>query len=720
VRLSIGLDIDIMDSAIDSLKRKRSPSDAGAALNSRTASRPNLSINYLARHSQDDLPLVTKEFSLNGVLHACNSYSNVIERGESLASNLGIRALAPILIKRFERCFDAPPKVISSHAKAGASGSGSDDTSHQVTWLEVIEFARAHPSQFTLTTFSEGSRVCQFYYPQKQTRVQVSEEDFLFINSGRCQELIPPLPIWEDEEKEYNTCELLEIRLKELTNAADLVAARTRQLTHRLKGRRAAIVERRAEGGSGTPAQAGAPQAATTLLHHAAHPSGNTRPYALAESGDPSSASVRDELLRHFESLAHNNHNAAPHNVPHSRHHSVAGHVDHGQHPSRATDGINSMHHERVSNASSLSPAPPNGAHKDASSRARPGQHSPSRGHQATHSHSHRQSPNADKDITHTASGTSKHNFSRPLPPALESSQPYRPICQASMDSLPRGQRVIPPCDRCRRLRMDCLKNLTSCAGCTRKHARCHWRDVTSEEVSTLDHNLNSDAIHSPSHADSHMSDGHVNGDAHSEGHHDDSEDDESNPLGDLEALEQIEESGASHVESAPKKDDSQKHANAAVPPAPAAEAGEKSATNHEPVKNQGMQPPDHREHNATTAKPDGSNSSHASSQMVHNNSEMSSNSHNHNINKSNPTSISATLKRPSYDPVHENDIPYSRLAPSDSAKPSMSPPPPSQPPRSAATGSSEQQGQQGGRSGFQAVNGSSPSAGSGTGWRTG
>ena len=46
-----------------------------------------------------------------------------------------------------------------------------------------------------------------------------------------------------------------------------------------------------------------------------------------------------------------------------------------------------------------------------------------------------------------------------------------------------RGERVLPPCDRCRRLHMDCLKNLTACMGCTKKHAKCAWRDVRSDEL---------------------------------------------------------------------------------------------------------------------------------------------------------------------------------------------------------------------------------------------
>ena len=30
---------------------------------------------------------------------------------------------------------------------------------------------------------------------------------------------------------------------------------------------------------------------------------------------------------------------------------------------------------------------------------------------------------------------------------------------------------------------MDCLKNLTACMGCTKKHAKCSWKDVVDEEL---------------------------------------------------------------------------------------------------------------------------------------------------------------------------------------------------------------------------------------------
>ena len=532
-----------------SAKRKRSPSTtqpASAPPAKVSKSANQLSINYLARQSQEDLPLINKDDNLPSLLHLLSQYSNILDRHESLASNLGARPLGPILIKRFERCFDAPPKIVASHHKGAASNP--EDGGHQITWLEVIEFARSHPSQFTLSTFSEGKRVCQFYYPQKQLRVQISEEDFLFINSGRCQELIPPLPIWEDEEKEVGTCDVLEAKLKELTNAADMVAARTRQLSHRLKGRRAAILERRAEGGSGTPAKANAQQ--TTTAPSSSATSGFTAVNTAggksgSEQNEPalgSSAAVRNELLRHFESLPHNQSQGRAQ----SRHHSVVTVPDTVHHNSKADD-FTQDNGRATSTASSLSPVPVNAFSTDMLSYYTT-ENSTAPRHST--SSAHRPSSSGIGHSYTTGHTPLKHNFSRPLPPAMESSQPFRPLCQAHMDGLPRGQRVLPPCNRCRRLRMDCVKNLTSCAGCTRKHARCHWRDVSRDELGALDHLMESAYAASATSAGngdiSGQANGYANGggsdDDEEEHRHDESDDDDSNPLEDLEALGEKEE----------------------------------------------------------------------------------------------------------------------------------------------------------------------------------
>jgi hypothetical protein len=60
---------------------------------------------------------------------------------------------------------------------------------------------------------------------------------------------------------------------------------------------------------------------------------------------------------------------------------------------------------------------------------------------------------------------------------------PFKAEMVRRMDNMWKGDRVIPPCDRCRRLHMDCLKNLTACMGCTKKHAKCSWKDVQAGEL---------------------------------------------------------------------------------------------------------------------------------------------------------------------------------------------------------------------------------------------
>lgn len=67
--------------------------------------------------------------------------------------------------------------------------------------------------------------------------------------------------------------------------------------------------------------------------------------------------------------------------------------------------------------------------------------------------------------------------------PEKDDGGPYKMEMVARMEELQRGERILPPCDRCRRLHMDCLKNLTACMGCTKKHAKCSWKDVKEEEL---------------------------------------------------------------------------------------------------------------------------------------------------------------------------------------------------------------------------------------------
>ncbi|CAM1501595.1 Fc.00g035790.m01.CDS01 [Cosmosporella sp. VM-42] len=63
---------------------------------------------------------------------------------------------------------------------------------------------------------------------------------------------------------------------------------------------------------------------------------------------------------------------------------------------------------------------------------------------------------------------------------------PYRIVVAQKVDQVNKGEPIIPPCDRCRRLRHQCIKHLTACLGCTKKHAKCSWKSLTEEEVAQL------------------------------------------------------------------------------------------------------------------------------------------------------------------------------------------------------------------------------------------
>jgi len=193
-----------------STKRPRSPTGDLPLPASKVAKThaSHLQINYLSKQLNENLPLVSADDSLPNILRLIGEYDGVLHRHESIAGNLGACPLGPILLKRFERLFDGPPRILKSHGKEA-----------NVTWLDVVEFARHKPEQFNLEKMRNGVRVCQFY--TKQSRVEISEEDYVLIASGMPQKLIPPQPIMEDEEKELGVIEILERNLGQVVQLAD-------------------------------------------------------------------------------------------------------------------------------------------------------------------------------------------------------------------------------------------------------------------------------------------------------------------------------------------------------------------------------------------------------------------------------------------------------------------------------------------------------------------
>lgn len=206
--------------SIDQAHHQDSTQNHGLRQNNR------LQINYLARLHPEDIPLISANDSMPNALALLNRYHDVLERSESLASNLGARPLSSVLIGSFERMFDSPSPRILQHPAVGINVDGAigDDGRGHVTWLDVVEHAANHPDRFLLTQLrngdgSEGPKVCQFYC--KYCKVQISEHDWTLVHMGMPQKMIPPQPIAEDEEKELGTLEILEKSVRTITALAD-------------------------------------------------------------------------------------------------------------------------------------------------------------------------------------------------------------------------------------------------------------------------------------------------------------------------------------------------------------------------------------------------------------------------------------------------------------------------------------------------------------------
>lgn len=73
-----------------------------------------------------------------------------------------------------------------------------------------------------------------------------------------------------------------------------------------------------------------------------------------------------------------------------------------------------------------------------------------------------------------------------PLTESFDSSTAHKSEMTSHITGLGRGDEIRPPCDRCRRRKSPCIKHLTACQGCTKKHAKCAWKTITEEEVASL------------------------------------------------------------------------------------------------------------------------------------------------------------------------------------------------------------------------------------------
>ncbi|KAI9795508.1 MAG: hypothetical protein M1833_006978 [Piccolia ochrophora] len=442
-------------------KRKRSDDgtlDAPPArLSSGSSSSKNqagpVGIDYLSRRLSEDVLLVSKDDSMPQIDDLITKYEGIVHRHESMASNMGVKLLGQTLINRFEKIFHAPVKVIQTNSKEATS----------VSWADVAEFCEVKPREFILNTVRNGDQFCQFWI--KGCRVEISEEDFDLIKSGRPQKILPPQPVPEDEERELGTLQVLMESLQEVIGLADAVSGRARMLNQRLRERKNTTMSRKPI----TVTVNGASPANTGNADFA-RPSPNTNGTEDA-SGPAVGDTHRQSPSPSLGFVAVNSRNSTQPNGSVPKDASPIGRVS----PELQSYLLQRFTSLRQANQSKSTQPTPR-ATLTPTSKVR---HSVDTMEHADHL------LNTISSVPISGASPTTLTAGRGSPSHADGGgEPFKAKMVALVDSLNKGDRIDPPCDRCRRLpNMECRKNLTACMGCTRKHARCAWTKVTEDEL---------------------------------------------------------------------------------------------------------------------------------------------------------------------------------------------------------------------------------------------
>ncbi|KAM7216637.1 hypothetical protein V8F06_007952, partial [Rhypophila decipiens] len=382
-------------------------------------------INYLCKPNAPRLRLFQSENeAFSDMVGLINDYEGVLSRHESLAAKLGAKLTSPRLLRAMESLFEG--SIAATPLCQYGDARDSDPTWCAPSWLEIVDFAASHPRDFNLTSTPDGRRVCNF--TMNNAHVEISEDDWRLIMSGALDRfrLVPPEPIEEDEVAELATIDILEKRLQTLIKEADAVARKARRLNYHLSGRKAALNSRRSS---------------TTQSISSSH----YQPVSQQRPPPPGSLNpaydLQADLLQQF---------LAPSIFPQSGSSMTQ--------PASISSGPLPIDVPRQSTAPSI----------------------------ITTSQTHILTPNSRRSPAYSAGSPTRREGTAPTSTAEESQAPYRSIIQTHVEELTKGDRITPPCDRCRRLNVICVKNLTSCQGCTKKHAKCTWKSVTDDEIDVL------------------------------------------------------------------------------------------------------------------------------------------------------------------------------------------------------------------------------------------
>ncbi|KAL6871354.1 hypothetical protein J3F83DRAFT_735198 [Trichoderma novae-zelandiae] len=444
-------------------KRKRSVEDDGGQLanHRQRQSSPSLSssapepiINFTPRNGSQSLAFLPGDVdTFNDIVYLVGEYEGVLDRSESLAASLGAKLTGPRFLRGLERFFEGPININSPNPYG-----------QQITWLDVVTFAKANPNAFSLVSLPNGTRRCHFMYQGLQ--VDITEDDWRLISSGALDRFPLGHTFEEDEAAELATLEILEQRALLLHRKADEVAGRARILHQRLELRRQDVARRRQlhdDSSSSSPS-----------FHAINHP-----PRSAIPRPGGSQLDIHTDLLQQFTMAAMQN---SPPSGPPPGYQPQPTAVA-GQSPLAPPSLEAPPYHPLPGTSGAASTAPPAAG-------------SPPAPAPAPVSTSGSSPSSTTPALTPTSNSTSIATIAlgQVVLPGDPATEVHRPLVLQKTDTLNKGEIIFPPCDRCRRLRLQCVKHLTACRGCTKKHARCNWRSVSDDEAASVKHEL--DVMH--------------------------------------------------------------------------------------------------------------------------------------------------------------------------------------------------------------------------------
>ena len=383
-----------------------------------------------------------------------------------MAANLGAKLTAPRLLRAMEGAFEGTITV-TPHSPFQEPQASSW---YMPTWLDVVAFAASNPGDFSLTTTPDGRRVCQF--PMKNVQVEIGEDDWRLIVSGALDRfrLVPPHPLEEDEMAELATLDILEKRLQALIKTADEIAGNARRLNYQLNIRRSGIKSRQSSQLSSSTFQTAvqSPQPARSSSINAAY-------------------DLHADLLQQFMAPPPPN---FPISTPAAGVLSLQGELAKSQQQTPMFLNSNRPSSSHITDSPMLTQPHPTQPHTHRDNHQIVGAQPP-----AAPGVSSNPAPSSlpglslapPAPVSTPSPQSGQQQSQTALVGGKEDSQAaHRLLIQARIEKLSRGDQILPPCDRCRRLRTQCVKHLTACAGCTRKHAKCSWRSITEDEVASL------------------------------------------------------------------------------------------------------------------------------------------------------------------------------------------------------------------------------------------